>query len=103
MMILKLLNSVCRGWVQEHRFKPPRRWKFDYANPGLMIAIEIEGGVWSNGRHTRGKGYVMDMEKYNAATLLGWRLLRYTPQQTDIMLDDIRMIADKQQKQRKQP
>ena len=45
------------------------------------VGIEIEGGAWTQGRHTRGKGFIADMEKYNHAALLGWRVLRFTPQQ----------------------
>jgi hypothetical protein len=44
-----------------------------------MIALEVEGGVWTRGRHTRGKGFLGDMEKYNAAALGGWCVLRVTP------------------------
>jgi hypothetical protein len=64
--------------VKEFRFAPPRRWRFDLAWPSLRIALEIEGGVWAHGRHVRGKGYERDAEKYNAATLAGWRVLRVT-------------------------
>lgn len=53
-----------------------RRWRFDFAWVDANVAAEVEGGVWSRGRHTRGAGYVADCEKYNAATLLGWRVLR---------------------------
>lgn len=63
--------------VREHKFHPTRRWKFDFAFPDAMLAIEAEGGIWSNGRHTRGSGYVADLEKYNQAVLLGWRVLRF--------------------------
>ena len=63
--------------VTELRFAPPRRWRFDVAIPSHKIAIELEGGVFTGGRHTRGAGYLNDIEKYNAATLHGWRLLRY--------------------------
>lgn len=65
----------------EHRFHPVRRWRFDYAWPDLRIALELEGGVWTRGRHTRGSGFVADLEKYNEAALGGWLLLRVTPRQ----------------------
>ena len=64
----------------EHIFYPCRRWRIDFAIVDLKIGIEIEGGVWSGGRHTRGNGFVDDMEKYNAAVTLGWVILRFTPQ-----------------------
>ena len=68
---------------REYRFHPERRWRFDFALPSEKIAIEIEGAVWTGGRHTRGSGFVKDMEKYNHASLLGWRVLRFSPDQVD--------------------
>ena len=65
----------------EFRFHPDRKWRFDFANVYLKVAVEIEGGAFTNGRHTRGKGFVNDMQKYNAAIELGWVVLRYTPSQ----------------------
>lgn len=67
--------------VMEYRFDKVRKWRFDYANEEKKLAIECEGGVWTGGRHTRGKGYMGDMEKYNAASLQGWTLIRRTPDQ----------------------
>ena len=64
--------------IREFVFAPPRKWRFDFAYPEKKIAIEIEGGIWSAGRHTRGKGFESDCEKYNTATLLGWRVYRFT-------------------------
>jgi len=55
--------------------------RFDFAWIDEKLAVEIEGGVWIQGRHTRGSGYVKDMEKYNLAAEAGWRVLRFTPQQ----------------------
>lgn len=49
--------------------------------PDYRIAVEVEGGVWSQGRHIRPAGFLGDIEKYNAATLLGWRVFRTTPQE----------------------
>lgn len=68
-------------FVAEHKFHEKRRWRFDFANLETKTAIEIEGGIFSNGRHTRGKGYMNDMEKYNAAIECGWVVLRYSPAQ----------------------
>ena len=70
------LNVEC---VKEFKFHPKRRWRFDYAIPEHRIALEVEGGVWTNGRHTRPQGFLGDIEKYNTATLMGWRVFRTTP------------------------
>lgn len=67
--------------VPEHRFHPERRWRFDWAWVPQRVALEQEGAVWVNGRHTRGAGVIKDMEKYNAAAVAGWKVLRATPQQ----------------------
>lgn len=56
-----------------------RKWRFDFAWLQHKLALEVEGGVFSGGRHTRGAGFANDMLKYNTATLLGWRVLRVQP------------------------
>jgi hypothetical protein len=71
------------GPEREYRFAPPRRWRFDYCFPSEKLAVEIEGGVWIQGRHTRGSGFVRDLAKYNRAAILGWRLVRVTPRQVE--------------------
>jgi len=50
-------------------------WRFDFAWPDHKVAVEVQGGIWSGGKHARGSGLVKDYEKANAAALLGWRLL----------------------------
>lgn len=64
--------------VREHRFAPPRKWRFDAAHLPSKVAIEIEGGIWSRGRHVRGPGFEADAEKYNAAQAMGWLVFRLT-------------------------
>lgn len=65
-------------FVREYRFDEARRWRFDFAMPERKIAIEVDGGVFSGGRHTTGKGFEADLEKLNRAVTLGWRVLRYS-------------------------
>lgn len=65
--------------VTEHEFHPKRDWAFDFAWPKQKIALEVEGGIYSGGRHIQPKGFLHDMEKYNTAAVLGWRVLRFTP------------------------
>lgn len=79
-----MFTTLCRAdlhveCVKEYRFHPTRRWRFDYAIPAYMVALEVEGGVWSGGRHTSPKGFLGDMEKYNTGTAMGWSILRCTP------------------------
>jgi hypothetical protein len=78
--------AICVGLglpkpVEEYRFHPVRRWRFDYAWPEHLIALEVEGGVFTGGRHTRGIGFVRDMEKYNTAGMAGWRVFRIQPKE----------------------
>jgi very-short-patch-repair endonuclease len=61
---------------REHRFHPVRKWRFDFAWPAQMLAVEIEGGLFVAGRHSRGLGQLADMEKVATAMLMGWRVLR---------------------------
>lgn len=85
---------------REYKFVHDRRFRFDLAIPEKRIAIEFEGGVWSNGRHVRGKGYVNDCKKYNLATMHGWKMLRYTVEDTKrvaweiIITDEIRKLIN---------
>ena len=62
--------------TRELEFYPGRKWRADFAHKGSRVLIEIEGAVWTNGRHTRGSGFIADAEKYNSATLHGWRVFR---------------------------
>jgi len=69
--------------VKEYRFHPHRRWRADYALPAAKVLIELEGGLYGNGRHNRAAGYLADIEKYNAASMLGYVVLRLGTGQVD--------------------
>jgi len=77
----------------EYKFHPTRKWRFDFAWPTLKIAVELEGAVWIQGRHTRGSGFIKDMEKYNAAVILGWKVLRYTTSTIQNSIFDLKCLT----------
>jgi very-short-patch-repair endonuclease len=75
----QLEHCGCLPPVMEFRFAPGRGFRFDLAWVARKIAVEIDGAVWSRGRHVRPLGYMRDQEKNNIAMRLGWRVLHYTP------------------------
>jgi very-short-patch-repair endonuclease len=83
-----LFLAACNSWklpnaIPEYQFHPERKWRADWAFADIDLLVEIEGGIWTEGRHTRGAGFTADLEKYKAAIVLGWFVLRVTPQQVE--------------------
>ena len=78
--------------VAEHRFHPVRKWRMDFAWPEQKLALEIQGGLFVKGRHSRGASMLKDYEKFNAAAGMGWRLLYAQPSDCHkaVTLDAIR-------------
>lgn len=74
--ILKADEAARRRFVSANG--RPRMWRFDFAWPAYRVAVELEGGVFVGGGHNRGVIYTSNCRKYNAATILGWRVLRFT-------------------------
>lgn len=73
-LALELRAKCVPGFCREFGFHATRRWRFDFAWPECRLAVEVEG--W--GRHQRRQGFDDDCEKYNAAELAGWTLLRFS-------------------------
>jgi very-short-patch-repair endonuclease len=63
---------------REFRFHQTRKWRADFAHIESRTLIEIEGGIYIQGRHNRPQGFAADAEKYLEAALDGWRVLRLT-------------------------
>lgn len=93
------LKTLKIKFEQEFYFHPDRKWRADFHLIDKKILVEIEGGIWSGGRHTRGIGYLGDMEKYNAATMMGFQVIRFSTdqvksghaiQQIEMMVGEIR-------------
>ncbi len=93
------LDRLGIPYVQEYKFCPDRRWRADFKIAGRMILVEIEGGIWSGGRHTRGHGYQSDCEKYNWATANGYQVIRGTTKQVKdgSLLKTVLMMIEKEQ------
>lgn len=72
-----ILEDFKMDCILEYKFHDTRKWRIDIFIPDLKVAIELEGGVYTYGRHTRPKGFLADIEKYNKISILGLKLLRY--------------------------
>jgi hypothetical protein len=86
------LKAVGIPFEREVSFAAPRRWRADFVIPAKCpypahghapLLIEIDGGTWGTSRHTTGAGFQRDAEKLNAAVLLGYRPLRFTPEMVE--------------------
>ena len=91
------LVGLCRAAglpipVPEYRWHPVRKFRADYALVLERVLIEYDGGLFINGGHSRGKARLYDMAKDRAATLLGWRVLRYGVGEMAQTIADLRIL-----------
>jgi hypothetical protein len=65
----------------EFRFCSERKFRWDACWPTEKggVALEVDGSVWSRGRHVRGKGYLSDREKDLEGQMRGWIVIHTTP------------------------
>lgn len=93
-----LIHGICQEhqleYKTDYKFHNSRRWKFDYAIPALNIAIEYEGLQSEKSGHTTLVGYTRNCDKYNAAVLDGWHLLRYTAKNHTNVAGELRLLIN---------
>ena len=80
-MAFSLKAAKVADFEREYVFrgiKGDRKWRFDFAWPDRKIALEVDGGAYSGGRHTRSTGFTEDCRKLNEAAVCGWRVARVT-------------------------
>ena len=72
------LDAIGLKYIREWVFAPPRKFRLDFfIEPDL--AIEVDGAIWTGGRHSRGAGIMTDCEKTGLIAAKGFRFLRLTP------------------------
>jgi hypothetical protein len=66
---------------REFYFARPRKWRSDWRVTGSKLLVEYEGGLFmeSGGAHKAVGNILRDIEKYNAAAIAGWTVIRVTP------------------------
>ena len=67
----------------EYPFHPTRKWRLDFAWVNERVGLEVDGGIWTRGRHNRGAGWHKDAEKRRELAALGWVLIPVTPEQLE--------------------
>lgn len=99
-LVLPMLRALAPDPVAEFTFHPVRQWRSDFAIPSARILIEIDGGAWTKGRHTRGAGFIEDQAKHNAAAVLGYFVLRFVPAdiKSGTLIDTVRKALNQKEK-----
>lgn len=75
------LRAAGVEFEREVVFWPGRRWRFDFAFRAALLAVEVQGGIWTAGRHTTGAGMTAECEKVAHASMAGWRVMPVTGDQ----------------------
>lgn len=66
---------------REYRFHESRLWRLDFWFGDAKLAVEVQGGGFVQGRHSRGQGVENDCEKFSHIAMAGARLIPVTPGQ----------------------
>lgn len=79
--------------VQYKPFETDKR-AFDFAWPDRGLLVEVQGGIWAKGAHTRGSGYLRDIIKHNDAVLAGWKVLWFATNHVNrgVALETLRKV-----------
>jgi len=72
------LKAIGVEMIQQYKFHPTRRWRLDFAHVASKVALEIDGGEFSNGAHNRGARMANDYEKRNSAIEMGFVVFQLT-------------------------
>ena len=78
LLLAQHLRAERIAYTAQHHFWPGRKWRLDFAFPGHLLAVEVQGGTWIKGAHSSGAGIERDCEKAAHLAIAGWRLIPVT-------------------------
>lgn len=79
---------------EEYHFHQKRKWRFDWCIDSLKIAVEYEGIFSEKSRHTTISGYTADVDKYNAATVDEWKIIRLTAKNYKTIIETLNAMTN---------
>jgi hypothetical protein len=56
-----------------------REYRIDLAWPGPKVGLDVQGGLFTQGAHSRPAGIRADIERMNLIVAAGWRLFYCEP------------------------
>jgi very-short-patch-repair endonuclease len=68
-------RGLMEGCERQYKFHPTRKWAADFAWPDTKVILEVNGGTYLQGAHSRGSRQRKDYEKWTSISLMGWRLI----------------------------
>jgi very-short-patch-repair endonuclease len=80
-LAFQLLSVKTQFFEREFQIVPDRRYRADFFFIRARLIVEVDGGGWVNGRHSRGYGIENDAEKSALIARMPARLMRVTPKQ----------------------
>lgn len=87
-------SGTIESYEAEYQFTKKRKFRFDWFIPCLNLALEYEGIMSDKSRHTTITGYTGDINKYNLALTLGFKVLRYNALNYQNAYSDIEKIIN---------
>lgn len=79
---------------------PGRKWRVDFYLKQYGAVLEVEGGIWKKSRHGHGAGFEDDARKYNALTIAGYKVLRFSTGMVESSeaIDVVRSLVNQESK-----
>ena len=69
--------GIQEGWTQQVKAVPGRQFKFDFCHAERRILVEVQGGNYQHGAHSRPMGLKRDYTKANLAQRHGWKIYQF--------------------------